>query len=79
MSADIVQFIPRPNPNRRIETMAADILNDDAFRQAIDDMNHIAGAVIKSAVADNFIVPGILNRGEDTAPCEYLAPDKDSA
>jgi hypothetical protein len=53
--ADIIQFVPRPNP-KRVERMAIEVMNQcfPSYPGGIDDLI-------------------------DTAPCEYVAPDKDPA
>jgi hypothetical protein len=57
MSAEVIQFVPRPNPKRQtIDDMAVEIMNQcfPSYPGGIDDL-------------------------VDTAPCEYVAPDKDPA
>lgn len=53
MSAEIIQFVPKPNLNRE---------------QAIQSLNPILIEIFNVALAET-----------DTAPCEYVAPEKDPA
>lgn len=50
--AEIIQFIPRPNPNRKLS-------------MALSDLDHIAETVIKGALANDFIVPGVFVAAEE--------------
>lgn len=67
MSADIIQFVPRPNPNREKELE----------RQAIEIIN-----VALMAAPTMVGMEPVIYLEMDTAPSEmnpYTAPDKDSA
>lgn len=64
MSADIIMFRPKPNPNREKEQE----------RQAIEIMTMaLMGDPVPLGSEPVYLIHA------DTAPCEYLAPDKDSA
>lgn len=75
MSADVIMFRPRSNPNA-----------DRAFWKGPDPdlvgmtntLDHIAETVIAGALADNFIIPRAFS---DSAPAEYnyQAPTDDPA
>jgi hypothetical protein len=78
MSADIIQFVPRPNPNRQEqERQAMELINI-----ALMGESTMIGMEPVIHIEIPYGGQGIDGMGFDTAPSEmnpYTAPDKDSA